>query len=319
MNRAMRPEQDPHLDSFLEMLAAERAAAAHTLAAYGGDLAEFAAWMRNRGAAVAQASTEDVQAYVRGLARAGLSAGTQARRLSSLRQFHAFLAAEGVRPDNPTLTVDAPRRRRPLPRILSEDEVTRLLNTAQGRAGPEGLRLVAMIEVLYAAGLRVSELVALPWPALDQGQRCLALRGKGGRERLAPLNAGALAAIDAYGAVRGEFFRRRQSSPWLFPAGRGRGHLSRQRCGQMLKSLAVAAGIDPGRLSPHVLRHAFASHLLAGGADLRAVQQMLGHADIGTTQIYTHVQADRLGALVRAHHPLARKALRAQDPLARKA
>jgi integrase/recombinase XerD len=160
--------------------------------------------------------------------------------------------------------------------------------------------------------------VALPWPALDQGQRSLVLRGKGGRERLVPLNLRALAAIDAYGQTRAKFLGRRQTSLWLFPAGRGRGHLSRQRCGQLLKLLAVAAGIDPNRLSPHVLRHAFASHLLAGGADLRAVQQMLGHADIGTTQIYTHVQADRLGALVRAHHPLARKTLRANDPLARK-
>jgi integrase/recombinase XerD len=314
----MASSPDPHLENFLEMLAVERAASAHTLAAYGGDLADFAAWLRKRGIAAAAAAVPDVQAYVQGLGRAGLSPSTQARRLSSLRQFHAFLAAEGVRPDNPTATLDAPRRRRPLPKILSEKEVARLLATARGDNGPEGLRLVAMIEVLYAAGLRVSELVALPWPALDEGQRSLVLRGKGGRERLVPLNPGALAAIAAYGEARKAFLGRRQGSPWLFPAGRGRGHLSRQRCGQLLKSLAALADIDPGRLSPHVLRHAFASHLLAGGADLRAVQQMLGHADIGTTQIYTHVQADRLGALVRAHHPLARQTSRAQGTLARK-
>jgi integrase/recombinase XerD len=231
---------------------------------------------------------------------------TTARRLSALRQFHKFLVAEGIRPDDPTSTLDAPRLGRPLPKLLSEAEVTALIEATRRIDGPDGARLVCFVELLYATGLRVSELVALPLARL-RDERVLVVRGKGGKERMVPLSEPARAALVAYGAVRGAFLGAGETSRFLFPSRSAEGHLTRRRVGQLMKEVALEAGVDPARVSPHVLRHAFASHLLDHGADLRSVQQMLGHADIATTQIYTHVLGERLRALVETHHPLARR------------
>jgi integrase/recombinase XerD len=245
---------------------------------------------------------------VQGLADAGLKPSTAARRLSALRQFFRFLAQEGIRGDDPSTLLDAPRRARPLPKLLSEGEVDQLLAAARNsRDNPaEMARLTALLELLYATGLRVSELVSLRWPPFGDDARFLVIRGKGGKERLVPLSEPARQAVEDYTGFRQDFLRPEQTSPWLFPSRGESGHLTRQRFGQLLKDLAVAARIPPAKVSPHVLRHAFASHLLARGADLRAVQKMLGHADISTTQIYTHVLEARKQALVRQHHPLAK-------------
>ncbi len=286
------------------MLAAERGAAPLTIEAYHRDLADFGAHLAARGASLADADAEAVRSYLGRLA-ARVAVSTTARRLSCLRQFYRFLYAEGMRADDPTATIDSPRRPRPLPKVLSEAEVERLLAAARARDGADGARLVALLELLYATGLRVSELVTLPLAALRGDPRLLMVRGKGGRERLVPLGETAQRAVADYLEVRGRFIRSGNPSPWLFASRSASGHLTRRRLGQLLKELAVAAGIEPGRVSPHVLRHAFASHLLAHGADLRAVQKMLGHADIATTQIYTHVLEERLKALVHDHHPLA--------------
>ncbi len=294
-----------HIEAFLEMLAAERGAARNTLAAYGRDLDHFATFLAARGRPAEKARTEDLRAYLAALDRKGLAPVTVARRLSALRQFHRFLFAEGLRGDDPTTALDSPRRGRPLPKILSEAEVERLLGGARGRGGPEGARLVALLELLYATGLRVSELVSLPLAAGARDARVLIVRGKGAKERMIPLSEPARLALAAYKRVRRHFLPGGAESKWLFPSRWQKSHLTRQRLGQILKRLAVEVGIDPAKVSPHVLRHAFASHLLDHGADLRSVQQMLGHADITTTQIYTHVLNERLKALVRDHHPLA--------------
>jgi len=300
------PAASRHVEAFLEMLAAERGAAALTIDAYRRDLADFAGFLARSGVAVEAAGTAALRRYFAGLAGAGMAARTAARRLSSLRQFHKFLFAEGVRTDDPTAQLDSPRLGRSLPKILSEAEVTALLAAARRMEGAEGARLVCFVELLYATGLRVSELVALPLTRLRE-DRFLIIRGKGGKERLVPLSEPARLALAAYAARRGEFLAEGVTSRFLFPSRGAAGHLTRRRCGQLLKNLAAAAGIDPARVSPHVLRHAFASHLLDHGADLRSVQQMLGHADIATTQIYTHVLGERLQALVETHHPLARR------------
>ena len=287
------------------MLAAERGAADNTQAAYRRDLNHFIGWLAKRGRGADDAVPDDVRDYLTALNSAGLAPSTSARRLSALRQFFRFLYAEGLRGDDPSAAIDSPRRGRSLPKVLSEDEVDLLLAAACGIEGPEGVRLVAMLEVLYATGMRVSELVELPLTAVQRDQDFLVVRGKGAKERLVPLNGPARDALAAYKAVRGGFMAEGEESRWLFPSRGKSGHLTRQRFGQMLKELAVAAGLDPGKVSPHVLRHAFASHLLAHGADLRSVQQMLGHADISTTQIYTHVLDARLKSLVADKHPLA--------------
>jgi integrase/recombinase XerD len=295
-----------HVEAFLEMLVAERGAARLTIAAYANDLADFAGFLAASATDVAEADAAALRRYLARLADTGLAPRTTARRLSCLRQFHRFLYAEGVRGDDPTAALDAPRLGRPLPKILGEDEVGRLIAAAEARGGAEGLRLVCLLELLYATGMRVSELVGLPLARL-RDERFLVVRGKGGKERMVPLSAPARTALAAYGAVRGSFLKEGEDSRYLFPSRGAEGYLTRRRCGQLLKELALAAGIDPARVSPHVLRHAFASHLLDHGADLRSVQQMLGHADIATTQIYTHVQSERLRRLVETHHPLARK------------
>jgi integrase/recombinase XerD len=305
-------------EQFLEMLAAERGAAPNTLQAYGRDLADFAGWLGSRRPDLAQARAEHLRRYIALMAEKGMTAATVARRLSSLRQFYRFLMAEGFRADDPSSQIDSPRNQRRLPKYLSEREVEKLLAAAETMPGPEGRRLWVLLEILYAAGLRVSELVGLPWPLRQDQPRVLWVKGKGRKERLVPLTEPALDAIEAYAKVRASFLPRGdvllklKPSPWMFPS-RGGGHLSRQRLGQLLKGLAVECAIAPKKVSPHVLRHAFASHLLAHGADLRAVQKMLGHADIATTQIYTHVLAERLKSLMQQHHPLARP----QAPAAR--
>ena len=299
------PPLSRHVEAFLEMLAAERGAARLTLVAYRGDLADFAAFLA--GGAIEAATAEDLRRYLAKLARAGRAPRSSARRLSALRQFYRFLLVGGVRQDDPTADIDAPRLGRPLPKIISGDEAATLIDKAREEPGAEGARLVCLLELLYGAGLRVSELVSLPLAAASREPRFLVVRGKGDKERLVPLGGPARDALKAYLARRGEFLGEGKVSRFLFPSRGAEGHLTRRRCGQLLKELANKAGIDPQRLSPHVLRHAFASHLLDGGADLRGVQAMLGHADIATTQIYTHVMGDRLQRLVAEHHPLARK------------
>lgn len=297
-----------HVETFIEMMMAERGAARNTELAYRRDLADAAAFTRRRGRELDEATGADLKAYVRGLTQAGMRETTTARRISALRQFFRFLVSEGLRGDDPTVEVDAPKRGRPLPKILSEDEVARLIDVARTREDAEGLRLVALIELLYAAGLRVSELVGLPYPPLAPDPRFLLVRGKGAKERLVPLSEPARQALDAYLTVRGQFIAPpARQSPFLFPSRGEAGHLTRVRFHQLLAELAIEAGIPRQRVSPHVLRHAFASHLLAHGADLRALQKMLGHADIATTQIYTHVLEERLKQLVEQHHPLARQ------------
>jgi len=301
---------------FLEMLAAERGVADNTLESYRRDLADFAAFAAKRAAAIEDADAALIRAYLKDLAGRGMAASTQARRLSALKQFYRFLYAERVRADDPTAVIDAPKTGRALPKYLSEDEVDRLLACAAGHPGHDGKRLVALMEILYATGLRVSELVGLPLSALSRDGLMLLVRGKGNKERLVPLSEPAQDAISAYLAVRARFLpnggtgakaggRGGKDSPYLFPSRARQGFLTRARFAQILKELAVEAGLDPARVSPHVLRHSFASHLLAHGADLRALQQMLGHADISTTQIYTHVLDERLKRLVRSAHPLA--------------
>ena len=294
------------IEAFLDMMSAERGASRNTIAAYRRDLLDFAV----KGDAKS-CGREDVKRYLATLASSGLSASSQARKLSALRQFFGFLYTEGMRKDDPTSAIDAPKRTRPLPKILSHDDIDALHDAARKKEGGEGLRLVCMIEMLYAAGLRVSELVELPLAAVRGKNGFLIVRGKGNKERLAPLGPSARDAVDVYLTVREEFLpegaRRRAAERYLFPSRAAEGHLTRGRCHQMLKELALKANIDPDKLSPHVLRHAFATHLVEGGADLRSVQTMLGHADIATTQIYTHVASERLTQVMEAAHPLARK------------
>ncbi len=286
---------DRHIEAFLEMLAAERGAARNTIAAYRADLEDAARHAAARGQALARQDADTLRRYLATLSSAGLSARTAARRLSALRQFHRFLLRDGARADDPTDLLDSPRLPKTLPKYLSEAEVDALLAAAATHP-TQGAPLRAALEILYATGLRVSELLALPRTALAGDAHVLFVRGKGGRERVVPLSD---AARDAARALGG-------TGRWLFP-GRDPEHaLTRQGFAVMLKQVAPGAGIAPSRVSPHVLRHSFASHMLARGADLRSLQLLLGHADIATTQIYTHVLAERLRLLVERHHPLAR-------------
>ncbi|MFZ5729561.1 MAG: site-specific tyrosine recombinase XerD [Pseudomonadota bacterium] len=296
------------VEAFLEMMAVERAAARNTLTAYGKDLADAQAFLAGRGAGLADAAAEDVEAYFAALADRGLAASTAARRRASVRQFYRFVLGEGWRKDDPSRRVDAPKKGRPLPKILSREEVDRLIAAAGARDGAQGLRLGCMVELIYASGLRVSELTALPLAALARDPAYLIVKGKGGKERLVPLNAPARAAVKAYLEVRKAFLPKGDAAnPWLFPSRGKGGRLTPRRFAQLLDEAAADAGIDPARVSPHVLRHAFATHLLEGGADLRVVQTLLGHADIATTQVYTHLAGERLREVVATKHPLGRK------------
>jgi integrase/recombinase XerD len=263
---------------------------------------------------LADVSVDTLRGYLESLSRQKLAPATAARRLSALRQYFRFLVNEGLHKDDPTTALDAPKRGRPLPKILSETEVVAIIDAVGQEDKAAALRLGALMELIYASGLRVSEVVGLPLAAAKRDQPFLVVRGKGSKERLVPLNDTAKRALAAYLEVRGKFLPRSiKASPWLFPSSGDSGHLTRQRLGQLLKDAAAKAGIDPVRVSPHVLRHAFATHLLDRGADLRALQKMLGHADIATTQIYTHVATGRLAALVSEAHPLAR-ASRSRKP-----
>jgi integrase/recombinase XerD len=295
------------IEAFLEMLAAERGAARLTLAAYRNDLGDLAGFLAGSGLAVEAADAAALHDYLGAAATRRLAPRTLARRLSAMRQFYRFLVSDGSRTDDPTAGIDAPHLGRPLPKILSESEVAALIAAAEARGDEDGVRLRCLLELLYATGLRVSELVSLPLAGAQRDPRFLLVRGKGGKERVVPLSDPARRALAAYLIERSRFLPQQRPSRWLFPSRSAAGHLTRQRCSQLLKELALAAGLDPARLSPHVLRHAFASHLLDGGADLRSLQQLLGHADIATTQIYTHVQGERLRRLVETAHPLARR------------
>jgi len=304
------------IGQFLDMQAAERGASTNTLDAYRRDLQHFAHYIDGRDLDLRDATPQDLGAYARTLAEEGLAPSSRARRLSAVRQLYKFLTAEGHIDEDPAHGLSGPRLHRPLPRTLTVAEVDRLLDKAgrmvdgtTGRDRFRALRLHCLIEMLYATGMRVSELVSLPRSVLKGDLRVLTIIGKGRRERLVPLNSSARAALDRYLAVGED--PQDGAAPmlatrWLFPSTSAGGHLTRQRLAQELKELAEAAGLDPERVSPHVLRHAFASHLLDRGADLRAVQQLLGHADISTTEIYTHVLDERLKKLVNEHHPLAK-------------
>lgn len=292
------------IEAFLEMMAVERDASPHTLSAYARDLADADAAMTD---GLLKSKEAELGVWYEGLSRQGLSAATQSRRRSAVRQFFRFALAEGWRADDPSRRLEAPRKGRTLPKVLSRDEIDRLIQSAADREGGAGLRLLVLIELAYASGLRVSELLALKEQALRRDPSYLIVRGKGGKERLAPLNESARKVVQAWLAVRSEQLKATKTeSPWLFPSTGATGHLTPRRFAQLLDQSALDAGIDPSRVSPHVLRHAFATHLLEGGADLRVVQTLLGHADISTTQIYTHVSSDHLSEVVRTRHPLAR-------------
>jgi integrase/recombinase XerD len=292
-----------HIEAFLEMLAAERGAARNTLLAYRADLEDFAAFAAARGDGLIAADTALLRGWLSGLAAQGLAARTQARRLSAVKQFHQFLLREGLRADDPTELLEAPRLPQSLPKALQEDEVAALIAAAAALPGKRGPVAAAAVEMLYCSGLRVSELVSLPALALRAETPLIAVRGKGGRERLVPISDRARRlALEARAERAGAAGK---ESRFLFPSRGAAGHLTRQALGLLLKDVALAAGLDPARVSPHVLRHSFASHLLQRGADLRSLQMLLGHADIGTTQIYTKVLEERLRALVAEHHPLA--------------
>jgi len=296
------------IDAFLEMMASERAAAKNTLIAYSRDLADASGYLAGRGTDLAQASTDQIEAYFADLSARGLSPATAARRRAAVRQFYRFAVGERWRADDPSRRVDAPKRGRPLPKVLTAEEMERLIAAAAGKDGAAGLRLRCLVEVIYASGLRVSEALNLPVAAVARDPAFLMVTGKGGKDRLAPLNAPAREAVTAYLIARPSFFPRGGTdSPWLFPSRSRAGRLTPRRLGQLLDEAAVVAGVDPARVSPHVLRHAFATHLLEGGADLRVVQTLLGHADISTTQIYTHVTEGRLREVVERAHPLSRK------------
>lgn len=300
------------VESFLEMMSAERGAAANTLSAYGRDLRDWSSALKPR--TLADASTGHLEGVLAGWADRGLGAATAARKLSALKQYCLFLQTEGLRTDNPAHRLRAPKAAKPLPKGMSQDEVDALLDHAATDTSVKGLRMMAMLEILYAGGLRVSELVSLRTAQTLRRDGCLMIRGKGGRERLVPLTPPALDALTAWTSVRTQSLPTNaaaadRAKSFLFPSGGKLGHLTRERFAQLLKDLARAAGLQPTQISPHVLRHAFATHLLQGGADLRAVQTLLGHADISTTQIYTHVLDARLKALVETAHPLSETSL----------
>ncbi|MEF2071415.1 site-specific tyrosine recombinase XerD [Consotaella aegiceratis] len=305
------------IEAFLEMMAAERGAADNTLAAYQRDLTDAADFLSQTGRSLSEAETQDIRDYIGDLAARGFAGSSQARRLSSLRQFYQFLYTEGRRGDDPTGSIDSARKGRPLPKIMSEAEVDRLLDQAALEAADttrsanallRARRLYALVELLYATGLRVSELVGLPRSVLRSRGQMIVVRGKGNKERMVPIGERARDALANFGAVLPPASQGGVESGWLFPAFSESGHMTRQAFARDLKALAARAGIPAAKISPHVLRHAFASHLLQNGADLRAVQELLGHADISTTQIYTHVLEERLIQLVEDHHPLSRTA-----------
>jgi integrase/recombinase XerD len=309
----MRPDDARWISTFLDALAADGGAARNTLLAYGRDLGALADWADPRGG-LAGLSRADLEAYLVACDAEGLSQATRARRLSSARQLYAFAYSEGWRSDDPAIRITGPGKGKRLPKVMSVDDVTRLLDTARahGRTDAERLRNACLIELLYATGLRVTELVSLPVAAVRGDPRMILVRGKGGKDRMVPLSDPARTALTAWlvewDRQAADLRARRLPEPrHLFPARGKEGHLSRVAFFLLLKEIALKAGLDPASVSPHVLRHAFATHLLAGGADLRVIQTLLGHADVSTTEIYTHVLDERLKALVLEHHPLSKR------------
>ncbi len=315
-----KPKLHPLVDSFLDMLTAERGAAMNTRQAYWRDLADFSLYLRDKfKKEVVDAGTEEIKTYledlgrkihVKGQNKAQIATRTVARRLSALRQFYRYLVSENIRKDDPTSAIDSPKQVRTLPKTLSESEVSGLIRAAAQGGGGDSVRLVCLLEMLYATGLRVSELVGLPLSAIGEDKQFLMVAGKGGRERMVPISETAQKALKSYLEVRTQFVAhddKGEQAQWLFPSRTSEsGHLTRQRFAQLLKDLADTAGIDAERVSPHILRHAFATHLLSNGADLRSVQKMLGHADIATTQIYTQIVGDKAKETVETKHPLAK-------------
>jgi integrase/recombinase XerD len=313
MSRRPGASDEALIELFLDMLAAERGAGENTLAAYRNDLEDLSSHLRPSRSTIANATTDSLRKFLASLAERGFKSSSLARRLSAVRQLYRFLYSEGKRSDDPAAVLEGPKRARSLPKVLSIADVDKLLKTARANSYNtkqpplqrlRAARLLCLLEVVYATGLRVSELVALPAAAARRDQRMLVVRGKGGKERLVPLNKQAKRAMAEYLELRGKAERDKESK-WLFPSFGEQGHLTRQHFARELKTLGATCGIHSSRLSPHVLRHAFASHLLHNGADLRVVQTLLGHADISTTQIYTHVLEERLKTLVRDLHPLA--------------
>lgn len=316
-----KPDLNKHVDAFLDMLTTERGAASNTRQAYWRDLADVSLFLKGqKNSDIDRATTDELKAYLKDLAaktntkspsKGNIAVRTIARRLSAMRQFYRYLISENVRQDDPTSTIESPKQGRTLPKTLSEHEVTTLIKVAGEKGSAESLRLVCLLEMLYATGLRVSELVGLPVSALGEENQYLVVAGKAGRERMVPLTNAAQSALKTYVEVRHEHLGGNENAPqakWLFPSKTSdSGHLTRQRFAQLLKDLAREAKIDEDRVSPHVLRHAFATHLLSNGADLRSVQKMLGHADIATTQIYTHILGQEAKKTVEEKHPLAKK------------
>ena len=311
--------QHPTVDGFLNTLATERNAAQNTVFAYQRDLADISKYLEEHNLTIDKARTDDLRAYLsflsklqnKGLRGANVAVRTLARRLSAMRQYYQYLIGENLRKDDPTSAIESPKQVRTLPKVLSEEQVTHLITTASKKKGPDGKRLIALLEVLYATGLRVSELVGLPMSAISTDRRSIIIKGKGGKERVMPLSEPSRRALNSYLDVR-QFFilpaREALQKKWLFPSRTSdKGHLTRQRFAQILKDLGDAAGMEVGMVSPHVLRHAFATHMLSRGADLRSIQKLLGHADIATTQIYTHMLGEKLKDMVKEHHPLAKK------------
>lgn len=298
------------IDSFLEMMSAERGSAQNTLDAYSRDLLDLETTLAKSGQNLLSAGPGHLEGVLSIWANAGLAPSTAGRKLSAIKQFYLFLQTDGIREDNPAHNLSAPKKGRPLPKVLSEAEVEALFTTIEADTSLKGKRLLCLLEILYAGGLRVNELVSLKISQTRRRDGCLIIKGKGARERLVPLTSAAISAIKSWKKHREKTLpenlkARERAEPFLFPSRSNSGHLTRERFAQLLKDLAIEAGLMPSKVSPHVLRHAFATHLLARGADLRSVQKLLGHSDISTTQIYTHVLDERLRALVNDAHPLA--------------
>ena len=293
------------IDLFIEMMAAERGASKNTIAAYVRDLREFEVFMFSRNRNIEAADAENIQDYLAHIKIKGRAPATHARKLSVLKQFYQFLYAERLRDDDPSARISGQKTGRSLPKYLSESEVEKLLNAAKKQTGISGIRMLTLLEIIYATGLRVSELVSLPLASISTDHKILLIKGKGNKERMVPLTTPAILAMEKYLKQRQELIKEGSSSIYLFPSRAKGGHLTRVGFGLLLKDLAITVGIESKRISPHVLRHSFASHMLANGADLRTLQQLLGHADISTTQIYTHIMGDRLRELVLCSHPLS--------------
>ena len=316
-----KPDLHPSVDAFLDMLTAERGAAMNTRQAYWRDLADVSAYLKGQKKSdLDRATTQELKDYLEDLTnkihtkgenKSQIAVRTVARRLSAMRQYYRYLVSEDIRKDDPTTTIESPKQGRTLPKTLSEEEVSQLIKTAGEGGGADSVRLVCLLEMLYATGLRVSELVGLPMAAIGENTEFLMVEGKGGRERMIPLSEPAQKAINNYLGVRETFIgneNRAAQEKSFFPSKTSQsGHLTRQRFAQLLKDLARDAKVEEGRVSPHILRHAFATHLLSRGADLRSVQKMLGHADIATTQIYTHIVGDGLKDTVEEKHPMSGK------------